>query len=74
MKSLRIAALAELDPEKRRKMYGEMQLILHDDGGALVFAFADHMMARNNTIAHGPLSSEGPFDGSRAVERWWVVA
>ena len=72
--SLRIAALAELDPEKRRKMYGEMQQILHDDGGALVFAFADHMMARNNTIAHGPLSSEGSFDGARAVERWWVVA
>jgi peptide/nickel transport system substrate-binding protein len=73
--SLRLAALAELDPEKRRAMYGEMQQILHDDGGALVFAFADFVMARNNTIAHGPLlSSEGPFDGSRAVERWWVVA
>ena len=56
-------------------MYGEMQQILHDDGGALVFAFADFVMARNNTIAHGPLlSSEGPFDGSRAAERWWVVA
>lgn len=72
--SLRIAALGELEPEKRRAMYGEMQQILHDDGGALVFAFADFVMARNNTISHGPLSSEGPFDGSRAVERWWVVA
>ena len=71
---LRLAALGELDSGKRRQMYGEMQQILHDDGGALVFAFADFVMARNATIAHGPLSTEGPFDGSRAVERWWVVS
>ena len=70
---MRLAALGELDPERRRQMYAEMQQILHDDGGALVFAFADFVMARNPTIAHGPLSTEGPFDGSRAVERWWVV-
>jgi peptide/nickel transport system substrate-binding protein len=71
---LKIKALAELDPEKRRAMYAEMQQIVRDDGGALVFAFADYVMARNQSIAHGPLSSEGPFDGSRAVERWWVVS
>lgn len=71
---LRLAALAELEPEKRREMYGEMQRIVHDDGGALVFAFADYVMAKNDKIAHGQLSTRGPFDGSRAVERWWVVS
>jgi hypothetical protein len=40
---------------------------------ALVFAFADIVMARNDTISHGPLSTEGPFDGARAAERWWVT-
>jgi peptide/nickel transport system substrate-binding protein len=70
---LRVQAMGELDPEKRRAMYAEMQQILHDEGGALVFAFADIVMARNETIAHGPLSTEGPFDGSRAAERWWVT-
>jgi peptide/nickel transport system substrate-binding protein len=70
---LRVQAMGELDPDKRRAMYAEMQQILHDQGGALVFAFADIVMARNDTIAHGPLSTEGPFDGSRAAERWWVT-
>jgi hypothetical protein len=30
-------------------------------------------MARNDSIAHGPVSSSDAFDGRRAVERWWVT-
>jgi peptide/nickel transport system substrate-binding protein len=71
--SLRVAAASELDPAKRKEMYGEMQSILRDDGGSLIFAFANYVMARNETIAHGPLSSNNNFDGSRIAERWWVV-
>jgi peptide/nickel transport system substrate-binding protein len=71
--SLRIAALSELDTTKRREMYAEMQRILHDDGGALIFAFANFVMARNDSIAHGAVSSTDAFDGRRAVERWWIT-
>ena len=71
--SLRISALSELDTEKRRAMYAEMQMLLRDDGGALVLAFANSVMARTKKIAHGPISSDSAFDGGRAVERWWVA-
>jgi peptide/nickel transport system substrate-binding protein len=72
--SLRNDVLAELDPEKRRSTYAEMQQIVRDDGGALVFAFAEYVMARNTKLAHGALSTGGPFDAFRAVERWWFEA
>ena len=71
--SLRAAAAAELDTAKRRDMYREMQTLLRDDGGALIFAFANYVMARNQSVAHGPIASNNNFDGSRIVERWWVV-
>lgn len=71
--SLRQAAAAELDEAKRRAMYAEMQKILHDDGGALVFAFANFVIARNEGVNHGPMSATNAFDGCRAVERWWVA-
>jgi peptide/nickel transport system substrate-binding protein len=71
--SLRLQAAAELDASKRKAMYSELQTIVRDDGGALIFAFANNVMARNQSIEHGPVSSNGSFDGSRIVERWWLV-
>ena len=71
--ALRIAAAAELDSDKRRQMYREMQEILRDDGGALIFAFPKNVMARNEKLAHGPVSVNAAFDGYRIAERWWVA-
>jgi peptide/nickel transport system substrate-binding protein len=71
--SLRVAAAGEIDPVKRRNMYTEMQTILRDRGGAIVFAFATNVMARNQSVAHGKLASSNVFDGARVAERWWVV-
>jgi peptide/nickel transport system substrate-binding protein len=71
--SLRLAAAGEIDPVKRRTMYTEMQTILRDRGGAIVFAFATNVMARNQSVAHGKLATSNVFDGGRVAERWWVV-
>ena len=71
--SLRTAAAAELDAAKRKEMYGEMQAILRKDGGEIIFAFANDVMARNQSIAHGPIASNNVFDGSRIAERWWLT-
>lgn len=71
--SLRLAAAAELDDARRRQMYAEMQTLLRDDGGSLIFAFANYVMARSTAVAHGPLASNNNFDGSRIAERWWLV-
>ena len=71
--SLRLAATGELDSDKRREMYREMQAIMRDDGGTIVLAFPTTVMARTEAVAHGTLAPNNVFDGSRVAERWWVV-
>lgn len=68
--ALRVEATAQLDGEKRREMYREMQEIVRDDGGALVIAFPQAVIARTTQLAHGPLGHNA-FDGGRIAERWW---
>lgn len=70
---LRLEAAAELDSDKRRVMYSELQAMVRDDGGALVFAFANALCARNATIMHGPIGFNTGFDSGRIAERWWLV-
>ena len=70
---LLVAARAELDEPKRREMYKEMQLILRDDGGAIVPMFANAIDARTDQVAHGKVSGITAFDGRRIIERWWLV-
>ncbi|MGO4560284.1 ABC transporter substrate-binding protein [Mesorhizobium sp. 2RAF21] len=70
---LRLEAAAELNPVKRQAMYSEMQTIVHDDGGALIFAFANAVTAKNLSIAHGAVSTNMKFDGARVAERWWLA-
>jgi peptide/nickel transport system substrate-binding protein len=71
--SLRLAASAELDDHKRGQMYGEMQRIVNEQGGALIPCFANYIMGRNASVAHGSIATNNGFDGRRAVERWWTA-
>ncbi len=64
-------ARTELDSDKRRAMYWEMQEIVKDDGGTIIPVYAQYVFANRNTVAHGPLASNKDFDGWRATERWW---
>lgn len=66
-------AQAELDNDKRREMYREMQTIVSNDGGALIPLFANDVLARSDQIAHGPLAADRGFDGRHIIERWWLV-
>lgn len=67
-------ARAELDTDKRREMYHEMQAILSDDGGALIPMFASYVFATNDTIGlPEQIGSNWDMDGARWMERWWKV-
>ncbi len=66
-------ARAEQDKGLRAEMYREMQVLLRDEGGAIVPMFANDIQARNEKIAHGDLSWVRGFDGRRILERWWMV-
>lgn len=69
---LLLAARAELDTEKRRAMYFEMQELCSDDGGTVVPMYANYVDAHSKKLAHGEnIGNLWQMDGSRIAERWW---
>ena len=72
--TLLLAGRGELDPNKRAEIYGEMQQLVRDDGGVIVWAFANYVYALNEKITHGPdVAANWELDGGRYVERWWTA-
>ena len=68
------AARAELDEAKRRSMYFETQQLIHNDGGAVVPMFANHIHALSKKVAHGDqVAGNWELDGDKAHERWWFA-
>lgn len=69
-----IAARAELDPDARRNMYAEAQMLIHDDGGSLIPMFANHIMGVSKGVGHSEdVAANWELDGAKAPERWWKL-
>ena len=68
-----VEARAELDDDKRRTLYAEAQKLVHDDGGAIVPMFANHIMGVAKTVAQGEIAANWEMDGAKAHERWWFA-
>lgn len=64
-------ARAELNQTKRRDMYNEMQRIVRDEGGQVIYVFKDFVEAVNDTIQFDKFAGTNEGDGARAAERWW---
>ncbi len=71
LNSLLDDARSESDEDKRRAMYGEVQRIIHSDGGAVIPAFANFVDAVSDKVGYGDLASDWDLDGARCSERWW---
>ena len=68
------AARAELDTAKRAEMYAECQRLIHDDGGALVPMFANHVEGVSNKVATpDQIAGNWQLDGNKSAERWWFA-
>ncbi len=68
---LLVKARAELDDDKRRAMYYEMQELVNMDGGLIAPMFASFVFATSNEIDHGgQFGSNWDVDGERWAERW----
>lgn len=68
------AARAELDSDKRREMYTEMQMILRDEGGVIIPMFANFVQAVSNRISTpDTVGNTAQMDNNRMVERWSVA-
>lgn len=70
---LLVLGRAEPDTAKRQAIYAEMQQLLHDDGGALVIAYALFIDAMSKKIGHGPIGNMLQCDNFRMAERWWLA-
>lgn len=71
---LMVMARAELDNDKRREMYFEMQQICAEDGGSVIPMFNDYVFATNEKIAKPEtMSTNWDLDGERWAERWWFA-
>ncbi len=68
-----VEARTELDDAKRRTLYAEAQTLVHDDGGAIVPMFANHIMCVAKTVAQGEIAANWEMDGAKAPERWWLA-
>ena len=68
---LLIEARAELNEDKRRKMYYDMQEICRNDSGTVVPMFNQMVFANSDKVTHGPISGHMAMDGMRNGERWW---
>jgi len=65
---------AELDPEKRRIFYVEMQQIEHHEGGVCLPLFRSDVLAYHERL-HGPtvIGNNRELDGAKNSERWWFA-
>ncbi|MEM7172938.1 MAG: ABC transporter substrate-binding protein, partial [Pseudomonadota bacterium] len=71
---LLLEARAELDDEKRRAMYVEMQRLLSDEGGVVVPMFNNYIFAMSKNVEHPEtVGGDGDLDGNRILERWWIA-
>ena len=69
---LLVEARTELNRQKRREMYGEMQKILKNEGGVVIPMFANHVWAVSEKIGHTEkVAANQNLDGARCLERWW---
>jgi peptide/nickel transport system substrate-binding protein len=64
---------AELDTDKRRDMYYEMQQLCSDDGGVLAPIFSNYVFAMSEKTAHDRMSAAWDLDGIKCLERWWFA-
>jgi peptide/nickel transport system substrate-binding protein len=70
---LLIGARAELNEDKRREMYVEMQRIVSDEGGVVVPLFNNYIFAMSTKVEHGPMQGNWDLDGGKFIERWWFA-
>jgi peptide/nickel transport system substrate-binding protein len=51
-----------------------MQLLLRDEGGAIVPMYANFVFARSTKVARGEaIAANWELDGWKCIERWWFA-
>ncbi|MDT4854844.1 hypothetical protein FQZ97_891660 [compost metagenome] len=62
---------SELNEERRKAIYWDMQKLLHEEGATVVPMFMNHIMGMGtDVVASGTIAGNMALDGMRAIERW----
>jgi peptide/nickel transport system substrate-binding protein len=69
-----IAARTEFDEGKRKEMYGELQKMISEDGGALIPMFIDYLEAGATKVKGMGPHPMFDFMGQRIGEKVWLAA
>ncbi|UVL53647.1 ABC transporter substrate-binding protein [Pseudomonas sp. B21-036] len=73
--ALLAAARSETDDARRRAMYGEMQTLVSDDGGAVIPIFGNYLNAFTQRVRpSAKMATNEDLDGGRLLERWSLTA
>lgn len=67
------AARAELDDKTRRGQYREIQELISQNFGNVVWAFGSDVAVVNKKIAFGSIGGGWEMDGGHAIKRWWMA-
>lgn len=71
---LLLTARAELDTDKRRGMYHEMQSLVSTEGGTVIPMYANSVDANSSKLANsGSIGNVFQMDNARIIERWWFA-
>ncbi len=71
---LLLEARAELDFNKRRDMYAEMQGILRDEGSVVIPVFTNWVAVTSDKVAApDQIAGNWSIDGAKNHERWWFA-
>ncbi len=67
-----VAARAETDFAKRKRMYHDLQVMIHEDGGAGIPFFINNLYAARASVKGLFPSGAFSISGARAAERAWL--
>ena len=67
------AARANLDEKTRRGQYAEVQELISQNFGNVVWAFGSDVAVVNKKMAYGKIGGGWEMDGGHAIKRWWMV-
>ena len=62
---------AELNSDKRRQIYYDMQEILNTEGGVVIPLYANWVDAKSTKLASDSVGNVWAMDNARMAERWW---
>lgn len=70
--SILAAARSELNAEKRKVHYHDLQILAQELGGLVVPAFMKHLQATDSSVSTPPkVGAHYAMDNARFAERWW---